>query len=115
MSPASLAKCSARDALTPAQLAASAEVGLAVLGSMLLRSTAGAAAPSNNSVLYNSMIAPLLLNPKRGISWCALTPALPLYSGPRKCLPRALPATSLSCASQTRASPTPVTPWATSA
>lgn len=73
MSPAALASCSGvAPALSHAELAASADPALAVVGALLLHGDAargGAAQPTANSVLYNSMIAPLLLNPKRGILW----------------------------------------------
>lgn len=76
MSPESLALCkSALPAKSPLEMAASADPATSTLGRLLLHTTLSSgralnsAFPTNNSVLFNSMIAPLLKNPKRLIGW----------------------------------------------
>jgi hypothetical protein len=70
MSPAALAQCkAAAPAPTNAELAASADPALSVVGRLALLSHGGAAFPTNGSCLYYSMIFPLLQNPKRILAW----------------------------------------------
>jgi len=71
MSPESLGKCPhAGPTPTHESLAASKDMALSVLGHTLLRTCSHQGAfPTNGSVLYNSMIAPLMLNPKRVLGW----------------------------------------------
>ena len=71
MSPASLATCShaASRAPTRSELAAHSDPALSVIGRVLSLQPSAQAFPSNNSVLFFSMIAPLLLTPKRIIGW----------------------------------------------
>ena len=70
-SPAALGRCKgAAPAPTHEELAASADPGLAVVGRMALLSRSGEGAfPTNGSCLYNSIISPLMLNPKRMLAW----------------------------------------------
>jgi hypothetical protein len=71
MSPAALSRCkAAAPAPSLEEMAASADPALAVAGRMALLSRAGAGAfPTNGSCLFNSMIAPLMENPKRILAW----------------------------------------------
>lgn len=71
MSPAALNRCKgAAPAPTHEELAASADPGLAAVGRVALLSRSGQGAfPTNGSCLYNSMIYPLMQNPKRMLAW----------------------------------------------
>ena len=72
MSPAALNSCKgAAPAPTHEELAASADPGLATVGRLALLSRGGSkdAFPTNGSCLYNSMIFPLMQNPRRMLGW----------------------------------------------
>jgi hypothetical protein len=86
MSPAAMSKCAhAAPPPTHEELAASGDPGLAALGRALLYSRPSTGAvPTNSSCLYNSMIAPLMLNPKRIIAWVRAPPP-PLSQRPFHC------------------------------